>query len=186
MSLSSIQFASGEEAYGAYPLQPVGAEPSGPSAPNVWLLNGPAMGNGQDVSPALASFVHQRHLAQMSQECLNSFLSFHLNVSTAAQLRSYLQQCFSQGVGAIICMEANGDGHAVVGYDIVDTGNGNFNVLLYNPNVRFTPSEDASSSTRASVAAESALGVTSDGTWTLEHSDDFGFGCRFGRAESAA
>jgi hypothetical protein len=173
MSLSSIQFASGEEAYGSFPLLPVGAEPSGPPAPNVWLLNGPAMGNGQDVSPALASFVHQRHLAQMSQECLNTFLSFHLNVSTAAELRSYLQQCFTQGVGAIICMEANGDGHAVVGYDVVDTGNGNFNVLLYNPNVPFTPSEDASSSTRASVAAESVLGVTSGGTWTLEHSDEF-------------
>ena len=173
MSLSSIQFASGEEPYGNNPLQPVGAEPSGPPAPNVWLLNGPAMGNGQAVSPALASFVHRRHLAQMSQECLNSFLSFHLNVSTAAQLRSYLEQCFAQGVGAIISMEANGDGHAVVGYDIVDTGGGNFNVLLYNPNVPFTPAEDASSSTRASVAAESVLGVTSGGTWTLEHSDEF-------------
>jgi len=173
MSLTSIQFADGAEPFGAFPLQPAGAEPSGPPAPNVWLLNGPAMGNGQDVSPALASFVHQRHLAQMSQEALNNFLSFHLNITSAAQLRSYLEQCFTEEVAAIVCMEANNDGHAVVGYGIVDTGNGNFDVLLYNPNVPFSPSEDSSSSTRASVAAESVLSVTSNGTWTLDHSDEF-------------
>ena len=173
MSLSSIQFALGEEAFGAFAMQPVGAEASGPPSPNVWLLNGPAFGNGQNVDPALATFVHQRHLAQMSQEALNCFLSFHLNVTTAAQLRSYLEQCFAQGVGPIICVEANGDGHAVVGYGIVDKGNGNFDVLLYNPNVPFTPSEDSSSLTRASVAAESVLSVMSNGTWTLEHSDEF-------------
>ena len=173
MSLSSIQFSDSAEAYGAYSMQPVGAEPSGPPAPNVWLLNGPNFGNGQNVDPALASFVHQRHLAQMSQEALNNFLSFHLNITTAAQLRSYLEQCFAEGVGAIVCMEANGDGHAVVGYGIVDTGNGNFDVLLYNPNVPFTPSEDSSSSTRSSVSAESVLSVTSNGTWTLDNSTEF-------------
>ncbi|MGC2613614.1 MAG: hypothetical protein WA354_06265 [Terracidiphilus sp.] len=173
MSLSSIQFADGAEAFGAYQMQPVGAEPNGPPAPNVWLLNGPAMGNGQNVDPALATFVHQRHLAQLSQEALNAFLSFHINITSAAQLRSYLEQCFTAGVGAIVSMEANGDGHAVVGYGIVDTGNGNFDVLLYNPNVPFTPGEDSSSSTRASVSAESVLSVTSNGTWTLDHSDEF-------------
>lgn len=173
MSLSSIQFADSAEAFGAFQMQPVGAEPSGPPAPNVWLLNGPAMGNGQNVDAALATFVHQRHLAQLSQEALNCFLSFHINITSAAQLRSYLEQCFTEGVGAIVCMEANGDGHAVVGYGIVDTGNGNFDVLLYNPNVPFTPSEDSSSSTRASVAAESVLSVTNNGTWTLDHSDEF-------------
>jgi hypothetical protein len=173
MSLSSILFADSTEAFGAFSMQPVGAEPSGPPAPNVWLLNGPAFGNGQNVDPALATFVHQRHLAQLSQEALNCFLSFHLNITSAAQLRSYLEQCFAEGVGAIVSMEANGDGHAVVGYGIVDTGNGNFNVLLYNPNVPFTPSEDSSSSTRASVAAESVLSVTSNGTWTLNNSTEF-------------
>lgn len=175
MSLSSIQFAEGAEAFGAFQMQPAGAESSGPPAPNVWLLNGPAFGNGQNVDPALATFVHQRHLAQMSQEALNCFLSFHLNITSAAQLRSYLAQCFTQGVGAIICMEANGDGHAVVGYGIVDTGNGNFDVLLYNPNLPFSPGEDSSSSTRASVAADSVLSVMSNGTWTLDHSDQSGF-----------
>jgi hypothetical protein len=70
-------------------------------------------------------------------------------------------------------MEANGDGHAVVGYGIVDMGNGNFNVLLYNPNVPFSPGEDSSSLTRASVAAESCLSVTSNGTWTLDNSTEF-------------
>lgn len=173
MSLSSIQFALNEEAYGAFSMQPAGAEPGGPPAPNVWLLNGPAFGNGQNVDAALATFVHQRHLAQLSQEALNCFLSFHLNITTAAQLRSYLEQCFAQGVGPIICMEANSDGHAVVGYGIVDTGNGNFDVLLYNPNVPFTPGEDSSSLTRSSVAAESVLSVTSSGTWTLDNSTEF-------------
>jgi len=172
MSLSSIQFALGEEGFGAYPLQPAGAETSGPPAPNAWLLNGPAFGNGTNVDPALANFVHQRHLAQMSQEALNCYLNFHLNITTAAQLRTYLGQCFAQGVGPIICMEANGDGHAVVGYGIVDKGSGNFDVLLYNPNVPFTPGEDSGSGTRASIAAQSVLSVTSNGTWTLDHSDE--------------
>ena len=173
MSLSSIQFALGEEAYGRYSLQPAGAERSGPPAPNVWLLNGPGFGSGQNVDPALASFVHQRQMAQMSQEALNGFLSFYLNITTAAQLKAYLEQCFAQGVGPIVCMEANGEGHAVVGYGIVDTGNGNFDVLLYNPNVPFASREDSSSLTRASVAAESVLSVRSNGTWTLDNSTEF-------------
>ena len=173
MSLSSIQFALGEASFGTFGMQPVGAEASGPPAPNVWLLNGPNFGSGQNVDPALANFVHQRHLAQMSQEALNGFLSFHLNITTAAQLRSYLEQSFTQGAGAIICMEANGDGHAVVGYGINDKGNGNFDVLLYNPNVPFSPSEDSSSLTRTAVAAESVLSVMSNGTWTLDNSTEF-------------
>jgi hypothetical protein len=109
----------------------------------------------------------------LSQDALNCYLSFHLNVGSAAQLRSSLEQCFAEGIGAIVCLEANGDGHAVIGYEIVDTGNGNFNVLLCNPNVPFTPSEDSSSSIRATIAAESVLSVTSGGTWTLQHSDLF-------------
>jgi hypothetical protein len=173
MSLTSLQFAAGQIPLSNYPQQPAGAEPNGPASPNVWTLDGPELGNGgaKAVTP-IATLVHQRHLAQLSQESINNWVTFHINVTSAAQLLSALQEAFTvggpNGAGAIIALDPSlGEGHAVVACNVVETGNGNFNILLYNPNDPFSPGEDTSPSLRAENAGQSVISVSSDGHWTF-------------------
>jgi hypothetical protein len=124
------------------------------------------------VSPTLATYVHQQHLAQLSQENINNWIGFHANVTSAAELLSVLQQAFTAGgaggLGAIICLNpSTSEGHAVVAYEIAETGGGAFDVLVYNPNVPFQPSGDTDPGFRASQASQSVISVQSDGTWTF-------------------
>jgi hypothetical protein len=172
MSLASLKFITGQMGY-AFPLQPQNSEPGGPAGPNVWMLNGPQLGGGNNVSPSLASYVHQQHLAQLSWENISNWLSFHVSVNSAAKLRSAIQQAFGAGgcgtAGAILCLDPNiKEGHAVVAYGIVDTGGGNFDILVYNPNQPFTADEDSSSSNRSAAAGASRIRVTSNGSWSLD------------------
>lgn len=172
MSLGSLRFAAGQMGFGGLPQQPADAEPNGPAGPDAWLLDGPQLGDGTDVSPTLAAFVHQQHLAQLSQESINHFIGFHASVNSAAGLRSALQQAFTaggaSGMGAIICMVPSiSEGHAVVAYDIADRGGGAFDILVYNPNVPFLPSEDTDSGLRAEEAGQSVINVMNDGKWTF-------------------
>jgi hypothetical protein len=175
MSLGSMRFAAGQMSYGGLPRQVAGAEPNGPTGPDAWMLNGPSFGNGTNVSPSLATFVHLQQLAQMSQEAINNWVGFHATVLSAAALRTALQQAFTaggaDGMGAVISITFGSEGHAVVGYEIVDTGGGAFDILLYNPNIPFTPAEDSNAQTRAGAAAANVINVMSDGTWVLPNSD---------------
>jgi hypothetical protein len=179
MSLASLRFAAGQMSFTGLPQQPAGAEPAGPPGPDAWLLNGPQLGpqsgDATNVSPSLATYVHRQHLAQLSQEYINNWTRFRENVSSAAGLQNAIQQAFTaggvDGRGAIICINpSNSDGHAVVAYDIVDTGGGAFNILVYDPNVPFLPGEDSDPVQRASQAAESVINVMSDGSWVLPNS----------------
>jgi hypothetical protein len=171
MCLGSLRFANGQMSLVGFPLQPPNAEPNGPPGPDVWMLNGPLFEDGNNVSPALASFVHQQHLAQLSQESINNWVSFHASVNSAAGLRNALLQAFAAGAGAIVALNPTiGDGHAVVAYEVVDNGGGNFNILVYNPNVEFRPGEDTDPTMRANQAADSVINVMSDGTWVLPNS----------------
>jgi hypothetical protein len=172
MSLGSLRFDAGQMGFGGLPQQPANAEPNGPAGPDAWLLDGPALGDGSNVSPTLAAFVHQQHLAQLSQESINNWIGFHASVTSAAGLRSALQRAFTaggtSGQGAIVCMNPSvSEGHAVVAYDIADREGGAFDILVYNPNVPFQPSEDANSEIRASQASQSVINVMSNGTWTF-------------------
>jgi hypothetical protein len=172
MALASLRFAAGQESYSGLPLQAAGAEPDGPGGPDAWLLNGPPLGNGTDVSPALATYVHRQHLAQLSQESINNWIGFHATVTSAAELLSALQQAFtaggSSGHGAIVCLNPSvSEGHAVVAYEITETGGGAFDILVYNPNVPFQPAEDADPSFRAAQASQSVISVQNNGTWTF-------------------
>lgn len=172
MSLGSLQFAAGEKGFGGLPQQPAGAEPNGPPGPDAWLLDGPQLGGGTDVSPSLAAFVHQQHLAQLSQESINNWVGFHTGVTSAGGLRNAVQQAFTaggaSGMGAIICLNpSTSEGHAVVAYEIVDQGSGAFDILVYNSNVPFLPGEDTNPSLHASQGNRSAINVMGDGTWTF-------------------
>jgi hypothetical protein len=172
MSLGSLRFVAGQMGFGGLPQQPAGAEPNGPPGPDAWLLDGPQLGSGTDVSPSLAAFVHQQHLAQLSQESINNWVGFHAGVTSAAGLRSALQRAFTvggaSGMGAIICMNpSTSEGHAVVAYEIADRGSGAFDILVYNSNVPFQPGEDTDPSTRTTQASQSVIKVMSDGTWTF-------------------
>lgn len=172
MSLGSLRFTAGQKGFDGLPSQAAGIEPHGPAGPDAWLLDGPPLGNGSDVSPALAAFVHQQHLAQLSQESIDNWIGFHLSVGSAARLRSALEEAFhaggASGLGAIVCMvPSTAGGHAVVAYEIVDTGGGAFDILTYNPNVPFQVSEDNDRGWRASQAGQSVINVKGDGTWTF-------------------
>jgi hypothetical protein len=174
MSQASLLFASGAFNYNSMPLQPAGSEPNGPPSPNIWMLNGPTLGSGSNVSPSLSSFVHRRMLAQYSAESIAYWVGFHITVTTAAALRTALQQAFTaggaNGMGAIIALDPSlGDGHAVVAYGIADTGNGGFNILIYNPDQPFEPSEDINPSGRALNASSSVISVSGNGHWTLSN-----------------
>jgi hypothetical protein len=175
MCLGSFRFAAGQQSMAGLPTQPASAEPNGPSGPDVWLLEGPPLGAGSNASPALSAFVHQQHLAQVSQESINNWVSFHASVTSASGLRNALLSAFNTGgrnMGAMVALNPSiGDGHVVVAYDIVDRGGGDFDVLVYNPNLPFDPSEDHAASTRATSAAENVINVMSDGSWVLSHSD---------------
>ncbi len=185
MSLGSLRFAAAQMSFAGLPQQPAGAEPNGPAGPDAWLLAGPQLGtSATDESPSLTSFVHQQHLAQLSQENINNWISFHANVNSAAGLRSALQQAFTagggNGMGAIVCLNPSISlGHAVVAYEIADTGDGDFDILLYNPNVPFdmglaglnvppgeTENEDLDANYRATQAGMSVIHVMSDGSWS--------------------
>jgi hypothetical protein len=185
MSLGSLRFAAGQMGFAGLPQQSADAEPNGPPGPDAWLLAGPQLGTSStDESPSLTSFVHQQHLAQLSQESINNWIGFHANVSSAAGLRSALQQAFTagsaSGMGAIVCLNpSTSEGHAVVAYEIADTGDGDFDILLYNPNVPFdmglaglavppgdTENEDLDASYRATQAGQSVIHVMSDGSWS--------------------
>jgi hypothetical protein len=168
------------------PLQTTNLETNGPQGTDVWMLDGPMLGADPptNVSPSLASFVHQQHLAQLSQEAINQYLDFHLNVSTAPQLLAAIQQAFTaggaSGMGVLLALDPSIDvGHAVVAYQISDTGDGAFDILLYNPNVPFTPNEDTftvvnGSTTRSTDLSQSVIHVAADGSWnaTLNTADD--------------
>jgi hypothetical protein len=172
MALASLRFAAGQESFSGLPLQAAGVEPDGPAGPDAWLLDGPPLGNGTDVSPTLATYVHQQHLAQLSQENINNWIGFHASVTTAAELLSVLQQAFTAGgaggLGAIVCLNpSTSGGHAVVAYEIAETGGGGFDILVYNPNVPFQPVEDTDPVFRAGQASQSVISVQSDGTWTF-------------------
>jgi hypothetical protein len=172
MALASLRFAAGQESVSGLPQQAAGVEPDGPAGPDAWLLDGPPLGEGSDVSPTLATYVHQQHLAQLSQENINNWIGFHASVTTAAELLSVLQQAFTaggaSGRGAIVCLNpSTSEGHAVVAYEIAETGGGAFDILVYNPNVPFQPAEDTDPAFRASQANQSVISVQSDGTWTF-------------------
>jgi hypothetical protein len=172
MVLASLRFAAGQESLSGLPQQAAGVEPDGPAGPDAWLLDGPPLGYGTDVSPSLATYVHQQHLAQLSQENINNWIGFHASVTTAAELLSVLQQAFTaggaSGQGAIVCLNpSTSGGHAVVAYEITETGGGAFDILVYNPNVPFQPDEDIEPEFRASQASQSVISVQSDGTWTF-------------------
>jgi hypothetical protein len=60
-----------------------------------------------------------------------------------------------------------GDGHVVVAYEVVDTGSGNFDILVYNPNAPFAPGEDQNATVRATQANLSVIHVMSNGNWSF-------------------
>ncbi len=184
MSLGSLRFAAGQMSPSGLPQQAADAEPNGPAGPDAWLLAGPQLGDGNNVSPSLATFVHRQHLAQLSQESINNWVGFHASVTTAAGLRAALQQAFTAGgaagMGAIVDLNpSTSEGHAVVAYEIVDTADGGFDILLYNPNAPFDmgladlsippgqiENEDQDPNYRATQAARSVIHVMSDGNWS--------------------
>jgi hypothetical protein len=174
-ALGSLRFTTGEKSLSGLPPQPGSPEPGGPPGPDVWTLNGPPFSASPpvNVTPALSSFIHQQMMAQFSQESINQFLNFHANVNTAPGLRNAIVQAFNtggkSGIGVVLGLDPElGVGHAVVAYEIVDIAgtNGNFDILLYNPNVPFSASEDSSGGPRVPNALQSVIHVMSDGTWT--------------------
>ena len=172
MSLSSLRFATRQMNVNLFPQQPANAEPHGPSGPDVWTLNGPTLGSGKNDSPMLSALVHQQHLAQLSHECIANWISFHLGVNSAAGLRNAINQAFmaggANGVGAMIALNPSiGEGHVVVAYEIVDTGGGNFDILVYNCNTPFGPGEDADPNVRAGATPGSVIHVMSNGSWSF-------------------
>jgi hypothetical protein len=172
MSLASLRFAARQMSFAGLPQQAAPAEPDGPAGPDAWLLDGPALGAGSDVSPSLAAYVHQQHLAQLSNENINNWIGFHVGVTTAAELLSVLQQALTAGLGAIVCLNPSiSEGHAVVVYQITETGGGAFDILVYNPNVPFQPGEDTDPVFRAGQAAQSVISVQSDGSWSFSELD---------------
>jgi hypothetical protein len=135
------------------------------------------MGGGSNVSPALSSRVHQQHLSQFSQESINNYLGFHATVTSGAALRNSILQAFKaggqNGVGCLVALNPSiGEGHVVVAFDVVDTGGGNFDILVYNPNHEFIASEDTNTTLRAGQAAGSVIHVMSNGNWNFP---DFGW-----------
>ncbi|HUO70922.1 MAG TPA: hypothetical protein VMU39_09110 [Solirubrobacteraceae bacterium] len=174
MCLGSFRFSAGQRSIAGLPTQPASAEPNGPNGPDVWLLDGPPLGAGSNVSPALSAFVHQQHLAQLSQESINNWVGFHATVTSASGLRNALLSAFNTGgrnMGAMVALNPSiGEGHVVVAYDVVDRG-GDFDILLYNPNLPFDASEDGTASTRQTSASQNVINVMSDGSWVLAHSD---------------
>ncbi|MGC2029853.1 MAG: IPT/TIG domain-containing protein [Steroidobacteraceae bacterium] len=177
MALGSLQLNTGQLSMGSFAQQTLpspSVDPNGPVGADAWMLNGPGFTGGTNVQPALASFVHQRMLAQFSQESINTFINFHLNVTSAAGLRNILLHAFAAGghnAGAIVALDpVLGTGHAVVAYGISDTGNGNFDILIYNSDSQFTVSEDSTPSARTPYPSASVIHVTNDGSWTLADS----------------
>ncbi len=177
MCLASLRFTAGQASTAGFPTLPASTEPSGPPGPDVWLLEGPVASDGSNLSPGLSSFVHQQHLAQLSQENIDNWVSFHASVSSASDLRSNLQSAFAaagRNMGAMVCLTHSiFEGHCVVAYDIVDHADGSFDILVYNPNVPFDPSEDADPSTRVTQAGKSVIQVSDNGDWVLLHSSEF-------------
>jgi len=172
MALTSLRFITGQLDARLFPQQAAGAEPGGPSGPDVWTLNGPALGNGTNVSPALSSLIHQQHMAQFSQESINNWVAFHATVTSAAALRTAILQAFSaggqSGVGALVAMSPSlGEGHVVVAFDIVDTGGGNFDIRVYNPNAPFMATEDTNLAVHTAQVPLSVIHVMSNGDWAF-------------------
>jgi hypothetical protein len=168
-SLASIRFGAGQHSMAGLPTST--PEPGGPAGPDAWLLEGGVGDHGENLSPSLAAFIHQQHLAQLSQENIDQWLSFHLNVTSAASLRSELLAAFraeGHNRGAMVCMEHSlGDGHCVLAYDIADHADGSFDILLYNPNVPFAATEDTEQDSHAGARGSSIINVDVHGNWTL-------------------
>ena len=178
MCQTSLRFAAGQMNPATLPQFMAGAGAAGPSGPDVWTLDGPRSIPGPFVnkSPVLTEFIHQQHMAQFSQESINHWLGFHANVTTATELRAALLSGLTastpSGVGPMVALNPSlGQGHVVVAYDLIDTGGGNFDVLVYNPNEPFTTAEDLDSVVRNPARKVSVLHVMTDGTWTFP---DFG------------
>jgi hypothetical protein len=178
MSLASFRFTGQQQSMAGLPLQPAGAEPDGPPGSDVWMLDGPELGpygpgtpaTGTNVSPDLVSYIRQQTLAQLTNQVLAVFWNFHASVNSADGLKTAILQAFGAGMGAMISMYPSlGEGHTVVAYGIEDTGGGNFNILVYDPNIPFMPAEDVRLSERISQMNQSVIGVTSGGTWVLEN-----------------
>ena len=174
-SLSSLRFTAEQIPLSSFPQMPTSdQEPSGPVGPDTWILNGPQLTDGNNISPLLSALIHQQHMAQFSQESINNWVSFHVGsgaVTTAADLRNAILQAFTaggeSGMGAIVTLNPSiSEGHAVVAYELVDTGAGNFDILVYNPNVPFEVAEDSDAGLPASRLEQSTISVMSDGSWT--------------------
>jgi len=175
MCQTSLRFATRQISVISFPQVTTGLG-MGPAGPDVWTLDGPSFDAGSNPSPALAALIRQQHMAQFSQEGIDNWVSFHLQVQTAAQLRNAILEGFraggQSGVGVMIALSPKvGEGHVVVAFDLVDKSAGNFDILVYNPNIAFQVGEDTDSSTHSSQLAASVINAMSNGTWVLPHSD---------------
>jgi hypothetical protein len=179
MCQTSLRFDAGQLTPAAFPQLGASAGIAGPAGPDVWTLVGPRpgpTGNLVNGSPVLLEFIHQQHMAQFSQEGIGHWVGFHASVTTGSELRAAILSGFSagsqSGIGTMVALSPSlGDGHVVVAYDLIDTGSGNFDVLVYNPNEPFATTEDMDSITRNPARTKSVIHVTSTGSWTFP---DFG------------
>jgi len=163
MATSSLQLNSGSPPLSSFP--PAGAE-------NTFAL---------PESPALQHYVMLMQTAQTSAEWISNTQSeqSRANGQTAASLRNQLQSIMNTGDPAIVTIQQGNAGHAVIAYDVTDTGGGNYNIWIYNPNQPFAQTNQpwsaselgntasAGSAHAADEQNASMITVTAAGQWSL-------------------
>ena len=177
MCQTSLRILAGVYPYGGFNLQNPDPYPEGPSfSPDVWMLDGPQLAADNPSPNSLVPLIHLGHLSQLSQENLDNWISFHASNPDGAGVRTALLSAFNaggvNGVGAMVALDPSiGNGHVMVAFAVVDNPPGNaggYDILVYNPNAPFAPSEDGAPSTLFNPSqTESTITVSSGGHWTL-------------------
>lgn len=72
-----------------------------------------------------------------------------------SQILRVLHPGSETGLGAIVAVQKSlGEGHAMVAYHVVDTGAGNYDILVHNPNVPFDVGQTVMDPAQASTGMD--------------------------------
>jgi hypothetical protein len=160
-SLTTLRFLNGQQSLSNYPLVSGGKD--------IWHLNGPALSNGQNVSPKLSHYIHLQHILQASAEAIHAYLVQAAGSHTWQGIKQSVTNALSTQ-GAILCMSSGG-GHCVTPYAVEAIPNSNdYTIETYNPNNPYSPGENhdsAISTGRITVKSSNNTYMLGDGK---EHS----------------
>jgi hypothetical protein len=163
-SLSSLRFRNGDKSLVDFPRDGNDID--------VWHLRGSGFTSGNNVSPTLSRYIHYQHVLQMSIEAIGRFVNNALANHTAALLQQEVTGNLAQG--SVLSMASNGEGHAVVPYNITPLPNNEYGIDVYDPNVPYS-TDESNAATHTTRMTQSRLIVHANNTYDFHDNNGVSF-----------